>query len=321
MTVNIAFVGTGGIANHHMRTLAEIDCAEMVGFFDLDIARAEATAAAFGGNAYPSLEALCDGSSPDAVYVCLPPFAHGEIETELARRKLPMFVEKPVAVDMGSGRRVLDAVQDSGVITAVGYHWRYMDNTERAQELVGNDPVGFALGGWMGGMPGVAWWRVRAQGGGQIVEQTTHIVDLARHLMGEVVQVHATARTGLMAEVENYDIHDATVTNFVFASGAIASLTSTCLLSAGGQVGLDLYQRGRVVRLRAHELIVEESTGTQTHLLGNNPTRAEDEAFVHAVATGDSSAIRSDYADALRTLEVTLAATESADEGRVIELA
>ena len=53
--------------------------------------------------------------------------------------------------------------------------------------------IGMALGRWMGGMPGVAWWRRQEGSGGQFVEQTTHIVDLLRYCAGEVTEVYAAA--------------------------------------------------------------------------------------------------------------------------------
>jgi predicted dehydrogenase len=153
-----------------------------------------------------------------------------------------------------------------------------------------------------------------------MVEQTTHIFDLARHLLGEVLSVHTSARTGLMEEVENYDVHDASITNLRFASGAIASITSACMLSAGGQVGLDLYLKDRVLRLDHRTLTIDSADGREVIELANNPTLEEDRTFVQAVQTGDATAIRCDYAEAVKTLELTLAATQSALEDRIVVL-
>lgn len=320
MSLRIAFAGTGGIANHHMRTLQQVPDAEMVGFFDVDRDRAARAADTYGGVVCDSVAALRDRAGAEALYVCLPPFAHGPVEREAIALGLHLFVEKPVALSMATAAAIRDAIADRGLVSAVGYHWRCMDTTRRAKEMLGDAPVGFALGGWMGGMPGVAWWRVMAESGGQLVEQTTHIVDLARHLLGEVRQVHAMARTGLMTGIDAYDVHDATVANLSFASGAIASLTSACLLAAGGHVGLDLFQKHQVLRLSHRQLVVDRADGSQTFLLGNDPTRAEDEAFVRAIVHGDLAGIACDYADAVRTLEVTLAATRSAQEGVIVDV-
>ena len=320
MTVRIGFVGTGGIANHHLRILAQLDEAELVAFCDVAEEKALAAASEYGGRAYSHYEALYDGEALDAVYVCLPPFAHAQPELAAIERGLPIFVEKPVATSLDQARAVAAAIGRQNLISAVGYHWRYMDTTAQAIEHLGDEPVGFALGTWTGGMPGVPWWRVLAESGGQIVEQTTHLFDLARYLLGAVESVHAMARTGLLEDIPNYDVHDASVTNLRFQSGAVASITSACMLATGGHVGLDLYQKNQVLRLTSGALTLDRPSGREVVELGNDPTQAEDRAFLQAVQTGDATGICCDYAEAVQTLAVTLAATQSAVERRVLSL-
>ena len=320
MTVKIGFVGTGGIANHHMRTLSEIPTAAMVAFCDVIEEKAVTAATTYGGKAYTCYEEMYDSEALDAVYICLPPFAHDRQELAAIERDLPIFVEKPVATTMAKAREIESALAARNLISGVGYHWRYMDTTEKAIAHIGDQPVGFALGAWMGGMPGVSWWRVMAESGGQMVEQTTHIFDLARYLLGDVAEVHAMGRTGLMADVENFDVHDASVTNLRFKSGAVASITSACMLSAGHHVGLELFLKDQALRIVGQHLTIETPDGTEVVELGNNPTRAEDQTFLQAVQSGDASAIRCDYAEAVKSLELTIAATQSAQEGRLIAL-
>jgi predicted dehydrogenase len=320
MTVKIGFVGTGGIANHHMRTLSEIPIAAMVAFCDVVEEKAVTAATTYGGKAYTCYEEMYDSEALDAVYICLPPFAHDRQELAAIERDLPIFVEKPVATTMAKAREIESALAAKSLISGVGYHWRYMDTTEKAIARIGDQPVGFALGAWMGGMPGVSWWRVMAESGGQMVEQTTHIFDLARYLLGDVAEVHAMGRTGLMEDVENYDVHDASVTNLRFKSGAVASITSACMLSAGNHVGLELFLKDQALRIVGQHLTIETPDGKEAMELGNNPTRAEDQTFLQAVQSGNASAIRCDYAEAVKSLELTIAATQSAQEGRLIEL-
>ncbi len=320
MPVRLGFIGTGGIAGHHLRTLTQLSDAQLVAFCDLVLSKAQSAAATYGGKAYDNYVQMFDTENLDAVYICMPPFAHGDQELEAVKRGLPIFVEKPVATTAIKADEILAAIQKKGLISAVGYHWRYMDLTAKAKERLAGQEVGYALGSWTGGMPGVSWWRVLDQSGGQIVEQTTHIFDLARYLMGEVKSVHAAARTGLLKDVENYSVHDASIANLTFASGAIASITSACMLNTGGSVGLDLYLKDQVLRLDHRNLSVEKASGKEIFYLANNPTLDEDAAFLRAVQSGDPSGIRCPYSEAVKTLKLTLAATQSAIEHRVIEL-
>ena len=303
-----------------MRTLSEIPTAAMVAFCDVVEEKAVTAATTYGGKAYTCYEEMYDSEALDAVYICLPPFAHDRQELAAIERDLPIFVEKPVATTMAKACEIESALAAKNLISGVGYHWRYMDTTEKAIAHIGDQPVGFALGAWMGSMPGVSWWRVMAESGGQMVEQTTHIFDLARYLLGDVAEVHAMGRTGLMEDVENYDVHDASVTNLRFKSGAVASITSACMLSAGHYVGLKLFLKDQALRIVGQHLTIETPDGTEVVELGNNPTRAEDQTFLQAVQSGDASAIRCDYAEAVKSLELTIAATQSAQEGRLIAL-
>ena len=315
MAVRIGFVGTGGIAGAHMRSLARVADVQMVGFCDSVPEKGRSAARTYGGKAYTDYRKMYDREDLDAVYVCVPPFAHGDLEIQALERGLALFVEKPIATAVEHAQEIQSAILKHGVIHAVGYHWRYMDAAERAKRLVSRGSVGFALGSWVGGMPGVPWWRVMAQSGGQIVEQTTHIYDLARYLMGEVVEVHAIARKGLLSNVPNYDIHDASVTNLLFKSGAVASIASSCLAPTGGKVGLDVYLNGKVLRVSNNALEVVEGGRSEKFQGAGDPYLKEDETFVEAVARKDGSKIRSTYADALKTLKVTLAANQSIAEG------
>lgn len=63
---------------------------------------------------------MIDRERLDAVYVCIPPFAHGGLDLEVVRRGLPMFVEKPLAIDLTTAERMATAVERAGLLTGVG---------------------------------------------------------------------------------------------------------------------------------------------------------------------------------------------------------
>jgi predicted dehydrogenase len=101
MPIRIGFVGTGGIANTHFDALSQLEEAQLVAFCDIDSARAERAAARFSGRAYTDWRTMLDAESIDALYICLPPYAHDGVEIEAAQRGVHLFVEKPVARDLG----------------------------------------------------------------------------------------------------------------------------------------------------------------------------------------------------------------------------
>ncbi|MCD6351877.1 MAG: Gfo/Idh/MocA family oxidoreductase [Armatimonadetes bacterium] len=321
MSVRLGFIGCGGIANHHMRTLAQIEEADLVAFYDKDAERAKKAAAEYGGQAYDDLETMLDDADLQACYMCTPPFAHGEEELAVVSRGLGLFLEKPVARDMETARKVEAAIRQAGVVNAVGYHWRHMPSTKRAEEVLAGKTVTAILGYWMGGLPGVYWWRRMDLSGGQMVEQTTHIVDLARLFGGEVKAVAAAYGLLCLQDVEDLDVPDVGTMTLYFESGAVGTISNCCHLKMGFRVGIDIVACDTVVSINGNRLTLKTEEGTEDEQLEGDPTLAEDLAFVQAVATGDTSGIRSDYSDAVRTLAVSLAANLSAEEKRVVEIA
>jgi predicted dehydrogenase len=316
-------VGAGGIAGNHFGNLEQIPEATVVAVYDPDAARVAAACRRFPtATGYDAFRAMLDSARLEALYVCVPPFAHDDYEAEAARRGIHLLVEKPVGLDLARVREVQRSIESAGVVNSVGYHWRYMDTTAKAMEALHGRQVGLVLGYWIGAMPQVPWWRVRARSGGQAVEQTTHAFDLMRYLVGEVESVHAAGSSGLMTDWTNHDVDDASVVTMRMRNGAVASITSANIAPRGaGTIGLQIYSRDLVVSVMNTGLKVSTPYHTAETLPAINPYLAEDRAFVAAVASGDRSPIKSTYADAVRTLEVTLAASEAMATERTVVIA
>ena len=322
-TVRVGFIGVGGVAQVHLRALEAMDNVRIAAVCDVSADAAQTAARRFEGcRAFDDHLAMLDDVGLDAVYVCLPPGAHRGQEIDVARRGLALFVEKPVGLDWGWVRETADVVARSGVLTSVGYNWRYLESTEAARAALADQPVGLAMGFWLGGLPGTPWWRVRAQSGGQVVEQTTHIFDLCRYLIGEVSTVFAGASRGQFADAPGYDIDDASACTLLFRSGAVATIVSTDLAPRGySNIGLHLISRDLVVEIDADPAAGRPGPGRVEEVVATgNAYQAEDRAFVQAVAGGDPTRIRSDYADGARTLELTLAVARSMESGQAVRL-
>jgi predicted dehydrogenase len=324
--VRIGFVGTGGIAGAHFNQLEQIKDAQLVAFADMDKARAEAAARRFEGKAYTDAAKMLEAETLDAVYVCLPPHAHKDAEILAAQKGCALFVEKPLANTMKTAERIAAAIEDAKVLTSVGYHWRFHEATERTRQLLSGKKTAqpaLCYGRWLGGFPGVPWWREFDQSGGQLVEQTTHIVDLARYLMGEITSVSCVAALREMNKVyKDATAPDVMALTVTFASGAIGHFSTTCMLAGFHEAALDMYAKDTIYRLSANVLTVQNTTNGETHTYpgSNSAMLDEDKAFVQAVKTGKRTGIRSTYADALKTLKVTLAANQSAKTGKTVKV-
>ncbi|TBL73952.1 Gfo/Idh/MocA family protein [Paenibacillus thalictri] len=322
MTLKIGFVGTGSFSDKHQNIIGKMEGVEVAAICGRSLEKAERAAQRWSdAKAYTSVEDMLNDRKLDAVYISVIPAAHGETELSLIERGIPFFVEKPLGIRAEDLLPVRDKVAEKKLITCVGYHFRYHDSTAKAHELLKERTVGMALGYWMGTTPRVPWWRVQAQSGGQFVEQATHAVDMLRYLCGDVTEVYAAFGHRAMHEtVEGLDVADVGTVTMKLASGAVATISNTCLLPSSHHIGLDVYTAEGVLEVRAGSLKdIGKSQTVETKNV-SDPYVLENEAFLHAVRTGDTSLIRSDYLDGFRSLQVTSAANESALSGQPVRI-
>lgn len=327
--VRLGMIGCGGVAQQHFKGLAQLPEARMAAFCDLNSELAEKSAAEYGGRAFTSHTEMLAETELDAVYVILPPFAHGPVEFAVIKRGLPFFLEKPVGNDLGVCREIAGEVQARGLLTSAGYMTRYRQSVQEARRILAEDPAVMAYGGWIGkaprmSMPIHSWWVVKEKSGGQLVEQTTHTVDLARYLMGDAVEVFAAAARGFVTGVTGYTNDDASVLTIRFASGAIATIYSACCADGGGGgVSLNVYARQHTLQFSGwnHTLKVLQGEAEPREIEGEPDIfKIEDAAFMKAIRSGDPSSVLCSYPDALKTAEVTLAGNESMATGRPVAL-
>jgi predicted dehydrogenase len=316
----IGFIGAGGIAQRHLGVLEQFDDVELAGFADPDFDRAVASASRFGARAYQNSAELLDDPQLDAVYICIPPFAHGEAERLAIQRGLPFFVEKPLSLEIEVAEAIAKEVAAANIITAVGYHWRYIDTVEEARRRLADRTAQLISGYWLDQTPPPQWWWHKDQSGGQMVEQTTHIIDLARYLVGEVTQVFGLAGHHDREAFPGLDVPTASAASLQFASGAIGNIASTCILNWGHRVGLHIFAEGLALELTDHDIMIDVGAGRPVQHAQGDPVWREDRDFVDAVR-GENNRIRCPYGEALKTHRVALAITQSAREGKALTIA
>ncbi|MGD9518054.1 MAG: Gfo/Idh/MocA family protein [Armatimonadota bacterium] len=321
--VKIGFVGAGGNARGHMARLAAIDGVELVAICDLDEARAQESAAQYQARAYTDYHRMLDEQEMHALYVSVPPFAHSDAELLAARAGLHLFVEKPVVLDLDLGREIAKAIDDAGVVSCVGYQLRLLDSTRRARDfLVGKTVAMVATRRW-GGLPSAPWWRKMDQSGGQLVEQTTHQVDLIRYMMqDEIVEVEARYALRTMADVEGLDIPDTQCVLFQCASGALGTLSTSPMLNKGaGRGELEFLLRDQILCWSTNRNHLEPAPEQELEVTAEpQPTPNIDQSFVAAVLAGSPALSPCPYRDGLQTCAVTLACNAAAEAGQPVEV-
>jgi myo-inositol 2-dehydrogenase/D-chiro-inositol 1-dehydrogenase len=313
----IGFCGAGQVAQRHASVLGGFGDVELVAVTDIDRARNTAFAGTHGMRPVPDLDALL-AEDLDAVYVCVPPYAHGAVDVAVARAGLAMFVEKPLAADEATAEWVGRRIVASGVLTRAGHHWRCAEPVQRARSLLDGRTIRLVSGSWLDRVPPVPWWSDRTRSGGPLVEQAVHVLDTARVLVGEVAEVHAIAAGWLPGGAET-----ATAAVLCFADGPVGTFTTTCVLPGKHRAGLEIVTDGMV--LGVGEDWLEVSTADGAHRTEYDPWTAReavDRAFVDALrgAPVDPEWQPPDYEDALRSHRLACALGRSITSGQVEQL-
>ncbi len=324
--VKVAMVGCGWFANFHLDHLLMMADVEVVAFASPNSEKLKAIGARVPeANLYESHSDMFEQEDQiDALFICITPSRHEDIEILAARKGIHIYVEKPIEVSLDRAREIDDIIKDSGIISSVGYQERYNPEVVNLKQRLAKKKVGLISGSWIGGMPQVHWWRQKAMSGGQVVEQTTHIFDMLRYLFGEVTQVYSKAIIGLIQGVEHYDIEDASSTTVTFESGQVANIMTACYMEEEvpyNRVGFQIFCTDEVIDYHWGDKVMYISgNDTETVDSSKDAHYRSAEVFIQAVKTKNPDLIKSTYSDGLKTLQLTLAANESMIKNKPIDL-
>src|SRR4051812_15518562 len=251
----VALVGAGVIGKHHGSVISQLtDRLELVAVADTDIERAERLAAERGGTPFASLTDALAGADVDIVVVCTPTGRHGEVAIEALAAGKHVIVEKPAEVTVAKTDEIIEAQQKAGTLVTVISQHRFDPATEVTLAAVERGE----LGRLTSGIASIDWWRGQSyydsggwrgtwelDGGGALMNQGVHTVDLLVAALGRPVEVFAY--TGTLAH-ERIEVEDVAVGVVRFESGALGVLHATTAAYPGLSARLQVHgDRGSAV--------------------------------------------------------------------------
>jgi predicted dehydrogenase len=198
--VRLGIVGAGGIAKAYADMLATSTTAVAVGVADVRLEAAQAMADGLGCPAFADAADLAAVDGLEAVVICTPPSTHPAVAQVFFDRGVAVLSEKPMAVDRHRARAMVDAAARAGVTVTMATKFRFCDDVNRAKALVADGSLGEVrllenaftsrvdMSGRWNSDPAVS-------GGGVLVDNGTHSVDLARHVLGPIAEVLAVELT------------------------------------------------------------------------------------------------------------------------------
>ena len=250
-----ALVGAGVIGRHHGKVISELaDQIELVAVVDHVLDRAERIAGQRGGKAFTTLSETLGAVDVDVVVVCTPTGAHGEVAIEALAAGKHVIIEKPAEVSLAKTDEIIAAQHAAGRLVMVISQHRF----DRAFEITLKAIASGELGRLTSGIASIDWWRSQSyydsgdwrgtwalDGGGALMNQGVHTVDLLVAALGQPVEVFAYTNT---IAHERIEVEDVAVGVVRFASGALGVLHATTAAYPGLSARLQVHgDRGSVV--------------------------------------------------------------------------
>jgi predicted dehydrogenase len=306
--LRVGIVGCGRMGREHARTSRLLE-AQVTLVCDNDVERAGGLQADWPESRLVEDPRQIDWSALDAVFVCTPPFARGPVEAAAIEAGVPFFVEKPVGLTADQCLPLLEALERRPVVHSVGYMNRYRPSIQEVRRcLDGRRLIGIRCH-WVGPPYRPAWWLQADGSGGPFNEQCTHLVDICRYLLGEIVEVTAVAG----GFPERPDIDATVAVALQFEGGACGTVLYSCL-GTEKDIGVDVQSaEGRLV-LRGWDMqLVAEDAPAAAPV---DIFLREAEAFFSAIRSGDQGQVLCSLKDALQTQSAVDAVKRALRSGR-----
>jgi predicted dehydrogenase len=196
--MRFGLIGAGSIGKIRADALAKSSCCELVAVSDLDEARARA--AGPGAKFYRDADDLIAAADVDAVIISTPPPLHEPLAIAAASAGKHVLVEKPMAATTEACERMIAAARKAGTLLTVGYNHRYFEALKLVRDVIASGEIGTlshvrAYTGHSGLAEFKAPWMYdkEVMGGGALMDNGTHIIDLTRYIMGDPAEVFGFA--------------------------------------------------------------------------------------------------------------------------------
>ncbi len=230
--LRFALVGCGVIGPTHAEAIQSLPDAQLVAVVDIDAERARKLADTYGAKPYSNLAEMLAQEQVDVVNICVPSGLHGEVACQVMRTGRHVIVEKPMEISREAMDEMLLVQREMDVKLAVISQHRFDPASQQVHTLVEEG----AFGKLVMGNAVIPWWRSQAyydsgawrgtwklDGGGVLMNQSIHSIDLLQWMMGPVKSIYAYTDT-LAHRMETEDVAVAVLR---FAHGALGTIAAT----------------------------------------------------------------------------------------------
>lgn len=338
--VGIAIVGCGGmIAGVHAAALKEIPDARLVGAWSRSPEKTQRFSEQHGVRAYRSHEELLGDPAVEAVSICLPSGHHAEYGVKAAAAGKHVIVEKPIDISIPKAMSLIEVCRKNGRRLSVIFQSRYTPAAKKVrkaldQGLLGRLILGDAYIKWYRSpeyYKSNAWRGTKAiDGGGALINQAIHTIDLLQWMMGGVQRLNGLVRTSTHA-IESEDLGVATLE---YSNGAVGVIEGSTAIQPGfkerveihGQKGSITLEGGNITSWKVEGCTEADYVDAQKVSYGSTSSPAissvnhkvQFEDIVAAIQQGRESLVNGE--EGLKALQIVLGIYESSAKRQWIEL-
>jgi predicted dehydrogenase len=327
--IRSAVIGFGVIGKVHVDAIQSLEGAKLAAVCDTDGAKESAVPR--GVNFYADYREMLEREKPDAAHICLPHFLHYPVAKYCAEKGINVFAEKPLALNAKEGVEYCKLEKQYGVKICLCLQNRLNATTERLHELLCSGDYGKVTGV----RGSVTWFRsrdyyeagpwrgIRAQaGGGCMINQAIHTVDLIQYFAGSPVK-NVRGTTGRILDY-GIEVEDTAAGRIVFENGAVALFTASVAnytdenveISVRCEKGEFLLRDKKLFRVEngGQELICSETEAFAGKAVYGNSHIKLIEKFYRVLETGEGRYIHPE--EGLPSLKIIDAIQESSRSGK-----
>jgi predicted dehydrogenase len=223
--IHFGLIGTGAIARSHAAALTTTAGAELVAVADVNAEAAQAFATENGCPAFGSLRDLLANVAVEAVIICTPPDTHADLALEAIAAGVHVLCEKPLALDVDQARMMLDAAAEAGVLLTMATKFRYVSDVIKLRNMIQLGVLGDVISvtnEFKSPVDMRSRWNAKRShsGGGVLIDNGTHSVDIVRYLVGPIAKV--LVQEG--PRTQGLDVDEAVTVSIQSSSGALAQV-------------------------------------------------------------------------------------------------
>jgi predicted dehydrogenase len=316
--LKFALIGTGGIAQTYAQAFQASSCCELIAVADVNEDSAKAFAEPFGAKSFSDYKNLAENAEFDAVIISTPPNTHREIAMYFMNRGKHILCEKPLCLTVSEAKSMIETAENTGVVFTMATKFRYCEDVVKAKAILASGVLGEIVqfeNAFTAKVDMSKRWNsdFEISGGGVLMDNGTHSVDIIRYFLGSITDVLALETSG----TQNLSVDENVKLLAKTKNGVAASVDLTWGINKELPNFISIYGTDGTLHIGWRESKYKLNSSPDWNVFGKGydkvqAFRSKIENFRNAIVKGEELLTKPE--DALASVEVIEAAYKSLNQ-------